>query len=74
MQNGSAFHQSLPPEMRQMMANPEFLRMAMRMNSSMMSGSGFGAGGGVGEYLLPQINPTLSVPFLSSQQPQLRAT
>ena len=32
--------QSMPPEMRQMMANPEFLRMAMSMNSSMMSGSG----------------------------------
>lgn len=27
--------QTLPPEMRQMMGNPEFLRMAMRMNSSM---------------------------------------
>jgi ubiquilin len=32
--------QSMPPEMRQMMANPEFLRMAMSMNSSILSGSG----------------------------------
>ena len=42
MQNVLAMNprfQSLPPEMRQMMANPEFLRMAMTMNSSLMSGN-----------------------------------
>lgn len=41
MQNVLAMNprfQSLPPEMRQMMANPDFLRLAMTMNSSAMTG------------------------------------
>ena len=54
--------QSLPPEMRQMMANPEFLRMAMRMNTS-MSGSG------------GQENPFSSfaaAPAVSNETPEIR--
>ena len=63
--------QSLPPEMRQMMANPEFLRMAMRMNSSMMSGSGFGAGGSAGGI---SSSPNQSNPFGAFSFPPAAAT
>ena len=55
--------QSLPPEMRQMMANPEFLRMAMRMNSSAMSGSGAAPAGS------PQANPFGAFTFPPATQP-----
>lgn len=63
--------QSLPPEMRQMMANPEFLRMAMRMNSSMMSGSGFGSGGSVGGI---SSSPNQSNPFGAFSFPPAAST
>ena len=62
--------QSLPPEMRQMMANPEFLRMAMRMNSSMMPG---GTGGPtslrtnpMGAFAFPSPQPA------SNEPPEIR--
>lgn len=63
--------QSLPPEMRQMMANPEFLRMAMTMNSSMMPGSAPGAAGQanpLGQFGFPRLQPAV----ISNEPPEVR--
>lgn len=63
--------QSIPPEMRQMMANPEFLRMALRMNSTMASGNaGSAAAGPFGNTANPltsQANPLAGFSFPPSQ-------
>jgi ubiquilin len=64
MQNVLAMNprfQSLPPEMRQMMANPDFLRLAMSMNTSGISGGQANAFG--------QFSPPAPV---SSEPPEVR--
>lgn len=61
--------QSLPPEMRQMMANPEFLRMAMTMNSSMMSAPGAaGQANPFGQFAFPPVQPATT----SNEPPEVR--
>ena len=67
MQNVFAMNprfQSLPPEMRQMMANPDFLRLAMSMNSSTMT-----AGGQANAF--GQFSPAATA-AVSSEPPEVR--
>lgn len=63
--------QSLPPEMRQMMANPEFLRMAMTMNSSMIPGATTGQTGQAnpfGQFAFPPVQTAVA----SNEPPEVR--
>lgn len=57
--------QSLPPEVRQMMTNPEFLRMSMMLNSTMSRNQG------TNPFAMPNLGAT-SPPQVSSEPPEIR--